>query len=54
MIIQNLALPERTYYEPMTSTHPDTQGFGNSDGLGDGGFGDRPGCDGSKDPVVRG
>ena len=26
MIILNLALPERTCYEPLASTHPDTQG----------------------------
>ena len=27
MIILNLALPERTCYEPLASTHPDTQGI---------------------------
>ena len=26
MIILNLALPERTCYEPLASTHPDTPG----------------------------
>jgi hypothetical protein len=26
MIFLNLALPERTCYEPLASTHPDTQG----------------------------
>ena len=26
VIILNLALPERTCYEPLASTHPDTQG----------------------------
>jgi hypothetical protein len=26
VIFLNLALPERTCYEPLASTHPDTQG----------------------------
>jgi hypothetical protein len=28
LIILNLALQERTCYEPLASTHPDTQGDG--------------------------